>query len=99
MGVAASGREAAAFGEVGHVGRLAADGSQAGVAAMLNLGDGFKQGLGVGVAHTGEEVGGGCLFHDAPGIHHGNFVGSARNHAEVVSDEDHRHLLVCLEAV
>ena len=57
-----------------------------------------KQRLGVGHMHFLEQHGRRRAFHDASGIHHRHFVGSARDHAEIVRDQDHRHVPASLFA-
>ena len=37
-----------------------------------------------------------CLLDDAARVHHGDLVGSTCDDAEVVGDEDHRHVAVTL---
>ena len=39
---------------------------------------------------------GGRLLDDLAGVHHGDVVGAAGHHAEVVGDEDHGHVPLAL---
>lgn len=99
-GVGAAGVEGAAGGAVGGVGDVAGeDDAFAGsrVGAVVDLGDGGEQGLGVG-------VGGGCVqrfrvgeLDDLAEVHDGDAVGDVPYDAEVVGDEDVREPELVLE--
>ena len=90
--------EAAALRRVDEVGRAAGDGLQPGVARLVDLRDRPQQGLGVGHAHVAEQRGGGRLLDDLPGVHDRDVVGPPGHDAEVVGDEDHRHVALALLA-
>ena len=65
---------------------------EAGVARLLELRDRLEQRLGVRHPHVGEERARRRLLDDLAGVHHGDLVGAAGDDAEVVGDEDHRHV-------
>jgi len=48
--------------------------------------------------HFLEQHGRRRAFHNAPGIHHRHVVGAAGDHAEIVRDQDHRHMPASLFA-
>ena len=64
----------------------------------VDLRDRRQQRLGVGHAHFLEQCRRRRAFDDAAGIHHRDFVGAAGNHAEVMGDQDHRHVAAALLA-
>ena len=66
------------------------------MARVLELRDRLEERLGVRHPHVGEQRAGGGLLDDLAGVHHGDLVGAAGDHAEVVGDEDHRHVPVLL---
>ena len=66
---------------------------------LVELGHRRQQGLGVGVAHVGEELSGSRLLDDLAGVHDEHAVGPAGDDAHVVGDEDDRHLQLPAELV
>ena len=94
--VGAARREPAARRRVDEVRRAPADDLEARVARVLELRDRLEQRLGVRHPHVGEQRPRGRLLHDLAGVHHGDLVGAAGDDAEVVGDEDHRHVAVAL---
>ncbi len=70
-----------------------------GQSRVLGLGDArdrSQETLRVGVAQGRKEFSRRGYFHDAAGIHHGDFIAAAGHHAEVVGHQDHRHVAVAL---
>ena len=51
------------------------------------------------MAGTNEHVGRLGVLDDLTGVHDHDIVGHIRNHAEVVGDEDHGHVLFALQCV
>src|SRR5215203_1645550 len=84
--VRATWRERAARRRVEQVGRAPRDHAQPGVARVLDLRDRAQQGLGVRMAHLGEQHRGRGLLDDATGVHHGDLVRAPGDHAKVVRD-------------
>ena len=91
-GVRAAGRELAARRRVDEVRRPPGDRRQPRVRRVLELGDARHQRLGVGHPHVGEQRLRRRLLDDPPAVHHGDLVGVPGHDAEVVGDEDHRHV-------
>ena len=94
--VRAARREAASLRRVHQIGRAAPDDLELGVAGVLQLRDALQQRLGVRHLHVREQRPRRCLLDDLAGVHHGDLVGAAGHHAEVVRDEQHRHVAVPL---
>jgi hypothetical protein len=92
LDVGAARREPAAGRRRDQIGRATADHGQPGVAGVLDPGHRLEQRLGVGHAHLGEERRRGRLLDDLAGVHHGDVVGAAGDHAEVVAHEHHGHV-------
>src|SRR6478752_2438347 len=90
--VVAARREPAALRRVDQVRWTPTDGQQPGVAGVGQLRDALHQRFAVRHAHVGEQVGGRRLLDDPAAVHHGDLIGVAGDHAEVVGDEDQRHV-------
>ena len=63
------------------------------------LWDGVEERFGVRVPGTTEEVHGGRLFDDLSGVHDHHVGGHVGDDAQIVGDEDHRHVLFALKCV
>ena len=98
LGIAAARRERAALQRPGRVGRTPGDRRQRRVRRGIELRDRRQQRLGVGHAHLLEQRGRRRALDDAAGIHHRDLVGAAGDDAEIVGDEDHRHVPAALLA-
>ncbi len=82
--------EGAAQGRPQQVRRLTGDRDEADPLWLLDLRQAVEQPPSVGVLRTGEELAGGPLLNDPPGVHHRDLVAHLGNHPEVVGDEEHR---------
>ena len=89
--VPAAGREPAAGRRVDQVRRQAGNGVQPLACLGGLVGQRLEQRLGVGVPRPGEERLSVGELRDPSGVHHGHPVGPARDHAEVVRNQDDRH--------
>ena len=89
-GVVAALRERAALRKMEQVGRRSANGVEFG-SFCVKSGNGFLKGLSVGMARFVKKVFGFRRFHDLAGIHHHCAVAKARNHTEIVADENNGH--------
>ena len=59
----------------------------------------MEQRFGVGVTRTDEEIRRRPVLNDLTGVHHRHVIGDIGDHAEVVRDEDHRHVFLALQPV
>ena len=101
-GVPASRPEAARLRRVDQVGRPAGDRGQPALADVrsLQLGQRPEQRLGVGMLGPVEEVERrGLLLDHLAGVHDDDVVRGLLDHAHVVRDDDHRHLVLVAEVV
>ena len=96
-GVLAAGREGAARRPLAHADGDARDAAQR--ARMAEVGDRRHQCARVRVTRSLDDLGGGRVLDDPPGVHDDDAVGHARHDREVVRDVDHRHALLVAEAV
>ena len=96
--IAAARRERAALQRPGRIGRTPRDRRQRRVGRGIELGERGQQRLGVGHPHFLEQGRRRRALDHAAGIHHRDFVGAAGDDAEVVGDQDHRHVPAALLA-
>ena len=84
-------RKVTALRQVGQIRGLAVDAGQ-GLTAVLQRGQTVEQRDGVRVTRAGENLQGGAAFDNPPGVHHGDAVAHLGHDAEVMGDEDQRHI-------
>ena len=96
--VRAAGGEPAARRRRHQARRPARDGPQRHAPGLVEPGDRPQQRLGVGHADVGEQPGRRRLLDDLPGVHDGHLVRPPGHDAEVVGDQDHRHVALALLA-
>ncbi len=85
-------REAATGLRVGEIGRQAFDGFELGAARAVEARHRAKQSHRIGMTRAVEYVVGFAFFDEARGIHHDHAVGIARDHAEIMCDDDERDI-------
>ena len=96
--IAAARRERAAFQRPGRIGRPPRDRRQRRMRRGIDLGKRRQQRLGVGHPHFLEQGRRRRALDHAAGIHHRDLVGAAGDDAEIVGDQDHRHVPAALLA-
>ena len=95
--VRAARREPAARRRVDEVGRAAADDRRAGCGSGRRASGSTCSSASVyGIRMLANSARGRRLLDDLAGVHHGDLVGAAGDDAEVVGDEDHRHVALAL---
>ena len=96
--IAAARRERAAFQRPGRIRRPPRDRRQRRVGRGIDPGKGCEQGFGIGHPHFLEQGRRRRALHHAPGIHDRDLVGAAGDDAEIMGDQDHRHVPAALLA-
>ena len=94
--IAAARRERATLQRPGRIGRTSRDRRQRRMGRGIEPGKGRKQRFGIGHPHFLEQRRRRRALDHAAGIHDRDFVGTAGDDAEVVGDEDHRHVAAAL---
>ena len=79
-----------AGGRVQQVRRLPLDGDQTLLRQLVRVGDRPQEPAGVGMRRGVKDVAPGSPFYDAPAVHDEHPVGHARDHPQVVGDQDDR---------
>src|SRR6218665_3990149 len=79
------------------VGRHAFDGLQRLAGVAVDAWDRGQQAARVGMRRPVEDLARRALLDEAPAVHHGHAVGVARDHAQVVRDQNHGHLRLARE--
>ena len=97
-GIAAAGCKSAALGDDGGIGHQTGDGLQT-ILAVLDVGQGVEQTLGIGVSGVAEYVGQRAPLHDAAGVHDRHLVTDLGNDAQIVGDHDHRGAVLGLQVL
>ena len=96
--ISAARRERTSLQRPGRIGRTSGNRRQRRMRLGIDLRDRRQQRLGVGHAHLLEQIRRRRAFDDAAGIHHRHLVGAAGDDAEIVGDDDHRHVAAALFA-
>ena len=92
-GIGTPGCKGAALGQVGGVRHQAGNGLEL-CLAVVDIGQGVEQALGLGMLGMVEYLLQSALFDDPAGIHDGHLVADLGHDAQIMGDHDHCHVVL-----